>query len=298
MSWGLGNSRLRVQLKSKARCLAARAPGSDEDLHRFLVGTTALGEENRVHALEYDESSEQLTLSGSYDHPEGEIWDVSPSPADASLTFTVYNTGTSTRAALWRIPSKSSSSGSGSDGSLEKICDVPALSGGSGSFAHRQVLWDPSLRGGGLPGYDDLDGDLDDNLGAESSSSSSSSSSLAAAASSAAAEPTSQRVVVVDKDALMLFDLSADRGSLQEVGAARRQSVKAATATATAIASASATPTGFYAAAWDPHHQSEVAACVGCGAQVWDLRSLKRAHSLSRAHAGPCRDCDYNPNKP
>jgi len=86
-------------LKYSSRCLTAVAAQREQS--SWLVGTTALREENEIHLLTKDENTETLTCKEVYAHRH-EIWDIASSPALESLFFTVYNAGETYEATLWQ----------------------------------------------------------------------------------------------------------------------------------------------------------------------------------------------------
>lgn len=111
-------------LTSKARCIAAQAPGigaDDEDgggdtaasRSRFLIGTLSLREENEVHLIEVDDSdpdAPSVQEVGIFSHP-GEVWALSPSPTDPALLFTSYDSDAVPKCTLWRIPADEEATG-------------------------------------------------------------------------------------------------------------------------------------------------------------------------------------------
>ena len=72
-------------------------------------------EENEIHVLDFNEDSNEISCVQVYNHPE-EIWSLDPSPRDATLFFTCYNSGSTHGSSLWRAPALAAG-GSGSGGS-------------------------------------------------------------------------------------------------------------------------------------------------------------------------------------
>ena len=88
--------------KYRARTLAAYNNESAER-HLFLVGTTALREENEIHVIEYVEESGNIVCRQIFNHPS-EIWDLKPCPERSDLLFTALNTGSTMKGTLWELP--------------------------------------------------------------------------------------------------------------------------------------------------------------------------------------------------
>ena len=88
--------------KYRARTLAAYNNESVEK-HLFLVGTTALREENEIHVIEYEEESGNIVCRQILNHPS-EIWDLKPCPKKSNLLFTALNTGSTMKGTLWELP--------------------------------------------------------------------------------------------------------------------------------------------------------------------------------------------------
>lgn len=66
--------------------------------------------------LDFNEDSNEISCVQVYNHPE-EIWSLDPSPRDATLFFTCYNSGSTHGASLWRAPALAAGgSGSGGNG--------------------------------------------------------------------------------------------------------------------------------------------------------------------------------------
>lgn len=87
------------QVDHHARCLEAVV--GDSERHRFLVGTSYLGNtSNQIHLLEYKENKNELSCIQVLDHPD-EVIDLSPHPNDADLFLTC----TKKAATLWRMNS-------------------------------------------------------------------------------------------------------------------------------------------------------------------------------------------------
>ena len=113
-------------LKYNGRAISSVSARRDAS-SQWLVGTTALREENEVHLLEQEENSEHLTCKGVYSHA-GEMWDMASSPAHEGLFFTVYSAGGSYDAALWEMV----------DGKLEAKFKTDGKQKNA-----RKILWSP-----------------------------------------------------------------------------------------------------------------------------------------------------------
>ena len=94
-------------VKFKARCLVAYNDEAGEEKtaerHLFMLGTTALREENEIHVLEYVEDTGNVECRQVFNHPS-ELWDVQPCPSDNRTLFTAYNTGSTMKGTLWGLP--------------------------------------------------------------------------------------------------------------------------------------------------------------------------------------------------
>ena len=118
-------------VKFKARCLVAYNDEAGEEKtaerHLFMLGTTALREENEIHVLEYVEDTGNVECRQVFNHPS-ELWDVQPCPSDNRTLFTAYNTGSTMKGTLWGLPDpaeyleeKDGGGGGGGRKSLEEL---------------------------------------------------------------------------------------------------------------------------------------------------------------------------------
>eukprot|EP00198_Chlamydomonas_reinhardtii_P010611 XP_001699948.1 predicted protein [Chlamydomonas reinhardtii] len=118
-------------LKYQARVLVALP--CDTISSKWLVGTTALREENEVRLLQYDQDNEQLVCRRTFTHA-AEVWDIAPHPNQEDLFVTVWAKGRwyagNSSATLWRAPPGSES------GALEQQVE---LTGQTSSM--RCALW-------------------------------------------------------------------------------------------------------------------------------------------------------------
>ncbi|OAY82971.1 WD repeat-containing protein DWA2-like [Ananas comosus] len=88
-------------LKYQARCIAdVRA---DPDHTTFLAGTLSLKEENEVHLIRLSASGSELVCEGLFYHPN-EIWDLKSCPYDPRIFSTVFTSGETYGASIWKIP--------------------------------------------------------------------------------------------------------------------------------------------------------------------------------------------------
>eukprot|EP01104_Vermistella_antarctica_P012213 TRINITY_DN3495_c0_g2_i1.p1 TRINITY_DN3495_c0_g2~~TRINITY_DN3495_c0_g2_i1.p1 ORF type:complete len:388 (-),score=91.05 TRINITY_DN3495_c0_g2_i1:236-1399(-) len=97
-------------LTTQARCLAAQL--ADTDRIRFFVGSCSLRGKNEVHLIEVtDEAELDVRIINIFDH-EHEISHLAPSPSDANLLFTCYNTversSVRSKATLWSFVEENS----------------------------------------------------------------------------------------------------------------------------------------------------------------------------------------------
>lgn len=90
--------------EQQARCLASQqAVDENTELIRFFVGTMSLKGPNEVYVVEFDDEESQIGTK-SYNHPKGEIHDLSTSYHSANLLSTCYNSSDGSRGAtIWRI---------------------------------------------------------------------------------------------------------------------------------------------------------------------------------------------------
>lgn len=96
-----GSSGIGYGLKYQARCISNVK--ADTDHTSFLTGTLSLKEENEVHLIRLSSGGTELVCEGLFSHPN-EIWDLASCPFDQRIFSTVYSTGESYGAAIWRMP--------------------------------------------------------------------------------------------------------------------------------------------------------------------------------------------------
>ncbi|KAJ4774956.1 Protein TSSC1 [Rhynchospora pubera] len=119
-------------LKYQARCIAdVRA---DPDHTSFLAGTLSLKEENEVHLIRLSPSGNELLCEGLFYH-QNEIWDLKSCPYDSRILSTVYTSGETYGASVWKIPEISSQSNSPQLDQLVSLDDHTAKI--------KSVLWWP-----------------------------------------------------------------------------------------------------------------------------------------------------------
>ena len=113
---------------------SSQSPSSSSS-SSFLVGTTALREENEIHLIAVPgEDAGEIVCRATYPHKD-EVWDLAPCPAHASTFFTVHNAAQSAgtfEATLWRAPE------TGVDGALEPLFSTAGRHPGV-----RHVAWSP-----------------------------------------------------------------------------------------------------------------------------------------------------------
>ncbi|KAG2493240.1 hypothetical protein HYH03_008656 [Edaphochlamys debaryana] len=124
----MADATVTYSLKYQARVLVALP--SDTISSKWLVGTTALREENEIRLLQYDADNEQLVCRRSMSHP-AEMWDMAPCPSRDDLLVTVWAKAGNSSATLWRAPA--------ADGEAEPLVAQAELSGQSSSM--RGALW-------------------------------------------------------------------------------------------------------------------------------------------------------------
>ncbi|XP_072996790.1 WD repeat-containing protein DWA2-like [Typha latifolia] len=88
-------------LKYQARCISDVK--ADPDHTTFLAGTLSLKEENEVHLIRLSESGFELVCEGLFYHPN-EIWDLKSCPYDPRIFSTVFTSGETYGASIWKIP--------------------------------------------------------------------------------------------------------------------------------------------------------------------------------------------------
>ncbi|KAI4366270.1 hypothetical protein MLD38_022165 [Melastoma candidum] len=96
-----GSSGIGYGLKYQARCISDVK--ADSDHTSFLAGTLSLKEENEVHLLRLTSDGTELVCEGLFSHPN-EIWDLRSCPFDQRVFSSVFSSGESGGAAVWRIP--------------------------------------------------------------------------------------------------------------------------------------------------------------------------------------------------
>ncbi|KAG2449235.1 hypothetical protein HYH02_005981 [Chlamydomonas schloesseri] len=96
---------------------------------KWLVGTTALREENEVRVLQYDQDNEQLACRRTFTHA-AEMWDIAPHPNREDLFVTVWAKAGNSSATLWRAPPGAES------GALEQQAELPGQ-----TSSMRCALW-------------------------------------------------------------------------------------------------------------------------------------------------------------
>eukprot|EP01117_Protostelium_nocturnum_P015024 TRINITY_DN5783_c0_g1_i1.p1 TRINITY_DN5783_c0_g1~~TRINITY_DN5783_c0_g1_i1.p1 ORF type:complete len:365 (+),score=76.13 TRINITY_DN5783_c0_g1_i1:302-1396(+) len=75
-------------LESKSRCVAAQI--AETDKINFFVASFSLRGENEIQLVEYSEEDNSIKCQYILNHPQGEIWNVSPSPSNPNHFFTIY----------------------------------------------------------------------------------------------------------------------------------------------------------------------------------------------------------------
>ncbi|XP_042425340.1 WD repeat-containing protein DWA2-like isoform X1 [Zingiber officinale] len=88
-------------LKYQARCITDVK--ADVDHTSFLAGTLSLKEENEVHLIRLSPSGSELICDGLFYHPN-EIWDLKSCPFDPRIFSTVFTSGETYGASVWKIP--------------------------------------------------------------------------------------------------------------------------------------------------------------------------------------------------
>ncbi|GFR45435.1 hypothetical protein Agub_g6814, partial [Astrephomene gubernaculifera] len=130
----MGDAATTYSLKYQARVLVALP--CDTVTSKWLVGTTALREENEIRLLQYDQDNEQLVCKRAYAHP-AEMWDIAPCPTRDDLLITVWAKAGSSSATLWRAPAGEGESGrAAAGGQLQQQAELPGH-----SSAMRCALW-------------------------------------------------------------------------------------------------------------------------------------------------------------
>lgn len=139
-----GSSGIGYGLKYQARCISDVK--ADTDHTSFLTGTLSLKEENEVHLIRLSSGGTELVCEGLFSHPN-EIWDLASCPFDQRIFSTVYSTGESYGAAIWRMPELY---GELNSPQLEKITSL-----GTHVGKIKCILWWPSGRNDKLISIDE-----------------------------------------------------------------------------------------------------------------------------------------------
>ncbi|XP_008781258.2 WD repeat-containing protein DWA2 isoform X1 [Phoenix dactylifera] len=119
-------------LKYQARCIADVK--ADPDHTSFLAGTLSLREENEVHLIRLSPSGTELVCEGLFYHPS-EIWDLKSCPFDPRIFSTVFTSGETYGASIWKIPELY---GQSNAPQLEQLVSL-----NEHSFKIKCVLWWP-----------------------------------------------------------------------------------------------------------------------------------------------------------
>ncbi|OVA03007.1 WD40 repeat [Macleaya cordata] len=130
-----GTTGIGYGLKYQARCIADVK--ADTETTTFIAGTLSLKEENEVHLIRLSSSETELICEGLFSHPN-EIWDLSSCPYDPRLFSTVFSSGESYGAAIWKIPELYGQSNSPQ---LEQLASLDAH-----TSKIKRILWWPSGR--------------------------------------------------------------------------------------------------------------------------------------------------------
>ncbi|KAK6245650.1 hypothetical protein SCA6_008740 [Theobroma cacao] len=85
-----GSSGIGYGLKYQARCISDVK--ADTDHTSFITGTLSLREENEVHLIRLSSGGTELICEGLFSHPN-EIWDLASCPFDQRIFSTVFSTG-------------------------------------------------------------------------------------------------------------------------------------------------------------------------------------------------------------
>ncbi|RWR90594.1 WD repeat-containing protein DWA2 [Cinnamomum micranthum f. kanehirae] len=120
-------------LKYQARCITDVK--ADFDHTTFLAGTLSLKEENEVHLIRLSAPGTELICEGLFSH-QHEIWDLASCPFDERIFSTVFVSGETYGAAVWKIPELYGQSNSPQ---LEQLVSLDAHSG-----KIKCILWWPS----------------------------------------------------------------------------------------------------------------------------------------------------------
>uniref|UniRef100_A0A1D1YTR0 WD repeat-containing protein DWA2 n=1 Tax=Anthurium amnicola TaxID=1678845 RepID=A0A1D1YTR0_9ARAE len=120
-------------LKYQARCIADVK--ADTGHTSFLAGTLSLREENEVHLIRLSPSGAELTCEGLFYH-SSEIWDLASCPYDHCMFSTVFASGETYGAVIWKIPELYGQSNS------PQLEQLVSLDGHSCKI--KNILWWPS----------------------------------------------------------------------------------------------------------------------------------------------------------
>ncbi|RZC48570.1 hypothetical protein C5167_016996 [Papaver somniferum] len=128
-----GSTGIGYGLKYQARCIADVK--ADTETTTFITGTLSLKEENEVHLIKLSSSETELICEGLFSHPN-EIWDLASCPFDPRIFSTVFSSGESYGAAIWKIPELYGQSNSSQ---LEELASLDQH-----TSKIKRILWWPS----------------------------------------------------------------------------------------------------------------------------------------------------------
>ena len=123
----------------------------DTDHNTFVVGTLELRGENELHAISFNEDTNEVWCQRVYSHPH-EVWACAtcPEPENQELVMTTYSTGAEQRTSLWRMdglaeraptPDASQSLPPGA----EPMTELLQLGGAAPIGDSRGLCWNPVL---------------------------------------------------------------------------------------------------------------------------------------------------------
>ena len=252
-----------------------------------MIGTHELKEKNEIHVIEYDEddprgsedaSVDPIRCVGVYAHAPGAVWQLDTSSSDPDLLATAYiGESGDWRCSVWRLAEMKATPGDSTAPSDEgqvaaATPEAPSPAPLQRSLSHSTTS--SQLDGGSLSPLKH-ETELAGHGGPITSVRWS-----AGDDGEDGKRATEDTIVTLDGKRLRVWRLGA-----------------ATDAKSTRCLESPVTP-GISAGCFDPHSNNGFVTAVGQDVVAWDLRTLKPAISVKRAHSSALRDVDYNPNRP
>eukprot|EP00216_Chloropicon_sp_CCMP2111_P001511 CAMPEP_0198247548 /NCGR_PEP_ID=MMETSP1446-20131203/46531_1 /TAXON_ID=1461542 ORGANISM="Unidentified sp, Strain CCMP2111" /NCGR_SAMPLE_ID=MMETSP1446 /ASSEMBLY_ACC=CAM_ASM_001112 /LENGTH=398 /DNA_ID=CAMNT_0043931873 /DNA_START=36 /DNA_END=1230 /DNA_ORIENTATION=+ len=235
---------------------------AQRDQSQWLVGTTALREENEVHRITLlsDHSGDNLVCNEIFPH-KYEVWDIAPSPVHENAFFTVYNTGARYEASLWQVVEQDQDQQRHGDSEGGNGADVASRDPNHMPRQHRGGLKQVFTTGGDEPNARKICWSTSDGENTSTSSS-------------------SDEVCVMSQDRITIWNLSDGK-------------------TSGATSAGSDLVGGITAMAWHPQNHRMICAAHGDAISCVDARTMDVGLSIPSAHGDlPARDVDLSRTNP